>query len=72
MPPKRKFEVELYESIETPIQEAIDVVEATSINYLQGPARKQPARKQPAQEHPAPFFTTTTTNKSCYQSESLK
>jgi hypothetical protein len=67
MPPKRKLAVESYESIETPIQEALDVVEATSINYLQ-----EPARKQPAQEHPAPFFTTTTTNKSCYQSENLK
>jgi hypothetical protein len=64
---KRKLEVESYESIETPIQEALDVVEATSINYLQ-----EPARKQPAQEQPAPFFTTTTTNKSCYQSENLK
>jgi FtsZ-binding cell division protein ZapB len=54
MPPKRKLEVELYNSIETPIQQAIDVVvlvETTLINYLQ-----EPARKQPAQEHPAPLF----------------
>jgi hypothetical protein len=35
MPPKRKLEVELYKSIETGIQEAIDVVEAKKINYLQ-------------------------------------
>jgi hypothetical protein len=51
MPPKRKLEVELYKSIETRIQEAIDVVEANKMNYLQ-----EPTRKQPAQEHPASLF----------------
>jgi hypothetical protein len=32
---KRNLEVELYKSIETRIQEAIDIVEAKMIDYLQ-------------------------------------
>jgi hypothetical protein len=54
MPPKRKFEVGLYESIETPIQEAIDVVEA-KMSTCSMIIYKSPLASTPLKSTPLPF-----------------
>jgi hypothetical protein len=65
MPPKRKFEVGLYESIETPIQEAIDVVEAkmstcSMIIYTSSRASFPVQRNRPPFSPPQPQLNHST------------